>query len=82
MFRCLFSEAVFYRCSSKYVLLKISQNPQKNTRVRVFFNKVAGDADKMFSCEFCEICKNTFFDRKPPVAASIFNSFMTEAVII
>ena len=43
---------------------------------------VAGDADKMFSCEFCEICKNTFFDRKPPVAASIFNSFMTEAVII
>ena len=23
------------------------------------------------SCEFCEICKNTFFDRTPPVAASL-----------
>ena len=54
----------------------------RNTCIRVFFNKVAGDADKIFSCEFCEICKNTFFDRQPPVAASVFNSFMTEAVII
>ena len=24
----------------------------------------------MFSCEFCEISKNTFFQRTPPVAAS------------
>ena len=24
----------------------------------------------MFSCEFCEICKNTYFYRTPPVAAS------------
>ena len=24
----------------------------------------------MFSCEFCEISKNTFFYRTPPVAAS------------
>ena len=24
----------------------------------------------MFSCKFCEICKNTFFCRTPPVAAS------------
>ena len=23
----------------------------------------------LFSCEFCEICKNTFFNRTPPVAA-------------
>ena len=25
----------------------------------------------MFSCEFCEIFKNTFFYRTPPVAASV-----------
>ena len=25
----------------------------------------------MFSCEFCEISKNTFFYRTPPVAASV-----------
>ena len=25
---------------------------------------------QVFSCEFCEIFKNTFFYRKPPVAAS------------
>ena len=31
------------------------------------FNKVAG---LVFSCEFCEISKNTFCYRKPPVAAS------------
>ena len=26
----------------------------------------------MFSCEFCEISKNTFFHRTPPVASSVF----------
>ena len=25
---------------------------------------------QVFSCEFCEISKNTFFHRTPPVAAS------------
>ena len=25
---------------------------------------------QVFSCEFCEISKDTFFHRKPPVAAS------------
>ena len=24
---------------------------------------------QVFSCEFCEICKNTFLHRAPPVAA-------------
>ena len=48
------------------------------------FAKVTGkqDSDKkekkkeilaqVFSCEFCEIFKNTFFYRTPPVAASVF----------
>ena len=37
-----------------------------------FFNKVAGlrQVAQVFSCEFCEICKNTFFHRTPQVAAS------------
>ena len=26
---------------------------------------------QVFSCEFCEISKNTFFKRTPPMAASI-----------
>ena len=46
---------------------------------RLFFNKVAdlGPAIlfkkrpwQLFSCEFCEIFKNTFFHRTPLVAAS------------
>ena len=28
--------------------------------------------EQVFSCEFCEISKNTFFYRTPPVAASVF----------
>ena len=42
----------------------------KHLRLSLFFNKVAGAASnfikketlaQMFSCEFCEISKNTFF---------------------
>ena len=33
-------EAVVRRCSSKWLLLKISQYSQENTCVEVFFNKV------------------------------------------
>ena len=32
----------------------------------MFYKKV------VFSCEFCEISKNTYFYRTPPVAASAF----------
>ena len=62
---------------SKKVLLEISQNSQKNTCGRVSFsiklqaldNFVACNFIKketlaqMFSCEFCEISKNTFFTK-------------------
>ena len=34
----------------------------------LFFNKVSGL--QVFSSEFCEISKNNFFYRTPPVAAS------------
>ena len=46
----------------------------------LFFNKVAGAAcnfikkeilAQLFSCEFCEISKNTFSQRTPLVAASV-----------
>ena len=36
----------------------------------------------MFSCEFCEISKNTFFYRTPPVAASAFWPYWTATPII
>ena len=42
----------------------------------LYFNKVAGfikieTLAQVFSCEFCEISKNTFSYRTPPVAASV-----------
>ena len=55
-------------------LLKISQNSQENTCARVFFDKKESlsfflkkeSLAQVFSCEFCEIFKNTFFYRTPP----------------
>ena len=59
------------RCSVKKVLLDISQNPQENICVRFsFLIKLQdfglqldekGTLAQVFSCEFCEILKNTFF---------------------
>ena len=59
------------KCSVKTVFLEISQDSQENTCRRVSFNKVAGlrsvtvlkeeTMAQVFSCEFCEISKNTFF---------------------
>ena len=68
-------EAVVQRCSVKKEFLEISQNSQENNCARVsFFNKVAGLRPatllKKFSCEFCEIFKNTFSYRTALVAAS------------
>ena len=37
----------------------------------LFFNKVAGLWHRCFPMNFCEISKNTFIYRAPPVAASI-----------
>ena len=69
------------RCTVKKVLLKISQNSQENTCARVsFLIKLQAEAcnfikketlAQVFSCEFCEIFKNTFFRRTPLVAASV-----------
>ena len=57
-------------CSVKTVFLEISHT-RKHLCQRLFFNKVASRAlAQVFSCEFCQISKNTFFHRTPPVAAS------------
>ena len=72
------TEAVAWRYS---VFLEISQNPQEYTCVRISFSiKLPAETCKfikketlaqVFSCEFCEYSKNTFFHRTPLVAASL-----------
>ena len=53
--------------------LEISQNSQENTCARVsFFNFIKKlTLVQVFSCEFCEISKSTFFYKTHPVAASV-----------
>ena len=72
------SEAVVHRCSAKKVFLKISQNKQENTCSRVYFliklayNFIKKETlEQVFSCEFSEIFKNTYFYKTPLVAASV-----------
>ena len=68
-------------CSVKKVLLEISQNSQENTCARVSILikieiiKIETLA-QVFSCEFCEISKNTFSYRTPPVAASVYKAYL------
>ena len=77
------TETVARKFLVKNVFSEISQNSQENTCARdSFFDKVAGLRSKafnfikketlaqVFSREFCQISKNTFFYRIPPVATS------------
>ena len=76
-------EAVAQRCSVKKVFLEISPNSQENTCARASFlilKKETLEACNfikketlalVLSCEFCEISKNTFSYRPPPVTPSI-----------
>ena len=76
------AEAVARRCSVKKVFLEISQNSQENTCARDYFliklqakawNFIKKESlTQVFSC-FCEISKNNFYYRAPPVAASVDN---------
>ena len=52
------AEAAAGRCSVKKVFLEIWQNSQENTCGRVSFSIKLQTL--MFSCEFCQISKNTF----------------------
>ena len=73
------AEALAQTYSVNKVFLEISQNSQENTCARVsILIKLQAKACNfikietlalVFSCEFCEISKNTFSYRTPPVAA-------------
>ena len=71
-------EAVAQRISVKKMFLEISQNSQENNCARVSFliklqacNFIKKETlAQVFSCEFCEISKNTFSYRTSSVATS------------
>ena len=77
-----FWRAHFFRSSRPEVFLEISQNSQENTCVRVsFLIKLQAETynfikketlAQVFSCKSCEISKNAFSYRTPPVAVSLF----------
>ena len=83
-----FTEAVVWRCFVEKVFLEILQNSQENTCARAsFLIKLQTSAcnfikketlAQVFSCEFCEISKNIFFYRTPPVAASECNLHISQ----
>ena len=55
------------------MFLEISQNSQENTGARVSFliKLFKKTLAQVFFCEFCEISRNTFSSKTPPVAASV-----------
>ena len=64
-------QAVVQRCSVKKVLLETSQNSAKLCLRPQACNFIKKDTlAQVFSREFCEISKNTFFQRTPLVAVS------------
>ena len=88
----LLSEVVVQRCSVKKVFLTISQNVHEKTCARVsFLIKLQAlgcsfikkeTLAQVFSCEFCEIFKNNFFQRTRTVAASVLFRFDSHIVEI
>ena len=81
-------EAVVQRCSVKKVFLKISQNSQENTYAKgsfflFFCNFIKKETLALvLSCEFCEIFKNNYFYRTPPMAASDKSLSLSLAMIL
>ena len=72
--------AVIRRCSAKKVFLtNFVKFTGKHLCQSLIFDKVAGlhlqeTQAQMFSCEFCEIFKNTFFNRTTLVAACVMRN--------
>ena len=70
----------------KGVLRKFAKFQGKHVRQGLFFNKVAGACNfikkgalaQVFSCEFCEISKNTFFYGTPLVVAPVARTLRAE----
>ena len=81
-FRGAFTDAVGHKCSVKKKFLVISHNLQENSRARVSFLIMLQTWGLQFHLKrdsfidaflwICEISKNTFSYRTPPVAASLF----------
>ena len=79
----LWVEAATGSVLSKKVFLKISQNSQENTCARVsFLIKLQASAcnfitketlAQVFSCEFCEFSKSTYFEEHLLTAASVLD---------
>ena len=75
------TNVVVQRCSIKKVFLKVSQNAQENTYAKVSFliklqacNFIKKETLlQVFSCESCEIFKNTYFYRTPLMTAPDWN---------
>ena len=72
-------EAVIHWHSTNQMFLKMSQRSQESNYVSLFFNKVVvarlanywkGTPAQVFSCEFCNIFKKTFFFRATPMPTS------------
>ena len=62
----------------KGVLINFARFTGKHLCQSLFFNKVAGDA-QVFSCEFCEISKNTFLTEHVWATASVHAAEYPEA---
>ena len=82
-YRVLLHRSSHRRCSvRKDVLKSLAKFTGKHLRQSLFFNKVAGwghfiEKDtlaQVFSCEFCEISKNTFFTEHLWTTASVYNT--------
>ena len=73
--RLFSAESAARRCSEKTVFLKISQNSQENSCTGVSFYIKLQAFSQVLSCEFCEIFKNIFFHKTPPVwlLLAVFN---------
>ena len=66
---------VFYK---KYVFLKNSQSSRENTCARFSCNFIKKETlAQVFSCDFCDISRNTFFCRTPLVTG--FNFFESQS---
>ena len=73
------TEAACFMFYKKGVLRNFAKFTEKHQCQSVFFNKVAGrpcnfikkeTQAQVFSCEFCEIFKNTFSQGTPPMVAT------------
>ena len=63
-------EAAVRRCFSNKCSSKFLNTHRKTSVLESLFNNGVSST-QVFSCEYCEIFKNSFFYRTPPVAASV-----------